>query len=157
MILQNNIMKKLFILALFGLALFSCSKDDDRDNNISDNTITESNSCELETLVSAEEYKNSLSDPLTINSLEIIDGCLKISFSAGGCGGDTWELELIDSGDILESYPPQRNVKLSLKNEELCKAYITKEVTFDISNLKVDGDRVQLNFLNSDKGILYEY
>ena len=87
----------------------------------------------------------------------INDNCLKINFSSGGCNGDTWELKLIDSEDILESYPPQRNLRLSLKNEELCEAYITKELTFDISNLQVDGNKVQLNLTNSDKNILYEY
>ncbi|MDC1539543.1 hypothetical protein N8480_02595 [Flavobacteriaceae bacterium] len=82
---------------------------------------------------------------------------MKINFSSSGCNGDTWELKLIDSEDILESNPPQRNLRLSLKNEELCEAYITKELTFDISNLQVDGNKVQLNLTNSDKNILHEY
>ena len=68
-----------------------------------------------------------------------------------------WELKLIDSEDILESNPPQRNLRLSLKNEESCLAYITKELTFDISNLQVNGNKVQLNLTNSDKNILYKY
>jgi len=82
---------------------------------------------------------------------------LKINFSSSGCNGDTWELKLIDSEDILESNPPQRNLRLSLKNEESCLAYITKELTFDISNLQVNGNKVQLNLTNSDKNILYKY
>ena len=82
---------------------------------------------------------------------------MKINFSSSGCNGDTWELKLIDSEDILESNPPQRNLRLSLKNEESCLAYITKELTFDISNLQVNGNKVQLNLTNSDKNILYKY
>ncbi|MCD6543736.1 MAG: hypothetical protein J7K34_04440 [Flavobacteriaceae bacterium] len=141
-------MKKLLILTLIGITILSCSNDDDNGN---------SNNCDFETLISAEQYTNAPSNPLTVNSLEIYDNCLKINFSSGGCNGDTWELKLIDSEDILESLPPQRNLRLSLKNEELCEAYITKELTFDISNLQVDGNQVQLNITNSDEIILYEY
>jgi len=141
-------MKKILILTLIGITILSCSKNDDNGN---------SSNCDFETLISAEQYANTPSDQLTVNRLEIDDNCLKINFSSGGCGGDTWELKLIDSGDILESLPPQRNLRLSLKNEELCEAYITKELTFDISNLQVNGDQVQLNITNSDEIILYEY
>lgn len=141
-------MKKILFLALIGLTILSCSKDDDNENPVN---------CDFETLISTEQYANAPSDQLTINSLAINDNCLKISFSSSGCNGDTWELKLIDSEDVLESYPPQRNLRLSLNNEELCEAYITKELTFDISNLQVDGNKVQLNLTNSDKNILYEY
>ena len=120
-------MKKILFLILVGLAVLSCSKDDDKENPIK---------CDLETLISTEQYTTAPSDQLTINSLSINDNCLKINFSSSGCNGDTWELKLIDSEDILESNPPQRNLRLSLKNEELCLAYITKELTFDISNLQ---------------------
>jgi hypothetical protein len=141
-------MKKILYLALIGLTILSCSKDD--------NNVHPAN-CDFETVKSTEQYANAPSDQLTINGLEINDNCLKINFSSGGCSGDTWELKLIDSEGILESNPPQRNLRLSLKNEELCGVYITKELTFDISNLKVDGNKVQLNLTNSDDIILYEY
>jgi len=113
--------------------------------------------CDFETVISTEQYANAPSDQLTINSLDINDNCLKINFSSVGCSGDTWVLKLIDSGDILESLPPQRNLRLSLKNEEECEAFITKELSFDISNLQVGGNQVQLNITNSDDEILYEY
>jgi hypothetical protein len=64
---------------------------------------------------------------------------------------------LIDSEAILESNPPQRNLRLSLKNEESCEAIINKEVSFDISKLQVDGKKVLLNIFNSSGQILYEY
>ena len=141
-------MKKILILTLIGLTILSCSNDDDNDNPVN---------CDFETVISAEQYANAPSDQLTINSLAINYNCLKINFSASGCSGDTWELKLIDSEDILESLPPQRNLRLSLNNEEPCEAYITKELTFDISNLQVEGTQVQLNITNSDENILYEY
>lgn len=141
-------MRKVLILILIGIAFFGCSSDDDNGNQ---------NNCDFGTIISAEQYTNAPADQLEINNLTINDNCLKINFSSGGCDGNTWELKLIDSGDIMESNPPQRNLRLSLKNEELCEAYITKELTFDISNLKVDGNKVQLNIINSDENILYEY
>ena len=132
----------------FWCIFWSCSKDDENPKPVG---------CGFEVAIDAQEYANAPSDQLTINGLEINNNCLKVNFSSGGCSGETWALKLIDSGDILESSPPQRNLRLSLKNEELCKAYITKELTFDISNLQVDGNIVQLNLTNSDLSILYKY
>lgn len=140
-------MKKILILISIGITILSCSNDD----------IENSNNCDFETIISAEQYGNAPSDQLSINSLEINGNCLKINFSSSGCSGDTWELKLIDSEAILESNPPQRVLRLSLKNEEACLAYITKELTFDISNLQVDGKKVQLNITNSEDNILYKY
>jgi len=141
-------MKKMLTLILIGITILSCSSDDDNGNQ---------NNCDIETIISSEQFVNAPNDQLEINSLDINDNCLKINFSSGGCDGNTWELKLIDSGDIIESNPPQRNLRLSLKNEELCEAYITKELTFDITNLRVDGNKVQLNIINSNENILYEY
>ncbi|SHI42972.1 hypothetical protein SAMN04487911_10244 [Arenibacter nanhaiticus] len=141
-------MKRILFLTIIVLTNLSCSNNDDHGKQ---------NNCDFEVMISAKHYVNAPSGRLTINSLEIIDHCLQINFSSGGCSGDTWELKLIDSEDILESFPPQRNLRLSLKNEELCEAYITKELTFDISNLQVEGNKVQLNITNSDQSIIYEY
>lgn len=140
-------MKKILTLILIGIAILSCSNDDNANQN----------NCDFKTIISGEQYVNAPDNQLVINSLDINDNCLKINFSSGGCEGNTWELKLIDSGDVMESNPPQRNLRLSLKNEELCEAYITKELTFDITNLKVNGNKVQLNIINSDENILYEY
>jgi hypothetical protein len=141
-------MKKILILTLIGITIFSCSKNDDNGN---------SSNCDFETLISAEQYANASFYQLTVDSLEIDNNCLKINFSSGGCNGETWEVKLIDSEAILESNPVQRNLKLSLNNGEACLAIVTKELTFDISNLQIDGNKVQLNITNSDKNILYEY
>ena len=136
------------MLILIGLTIWSCSNDDDGKNP---------ENCDSETVISSELYQNAPSDQLIISSLEIESDCLEIIFGAGGCDGRTWEIQLIDSGDILESNPPQRNLRLSLKDEELCEAFITRELTFDISNLQVDGNQVMLNIINSDDNLLYEY
>ena len=140
-------MKNLVLLAFISILLFSCSDGDDPDPS----------GCDLETVISQEQYRNAPSDELTINSLEIEGDCLKINFSASGCDGESWKIVLIDSGSILESDPPQRNLRFSLDNNELCEAFITRDLTFNIKNLRVEGGRVQLNLTNSDDQVLYEY
>jgi hypothetical protein len=57
----------------------------------------------------------------------------------------------------MESFPPKRNLRLSLKNDEDCQAYFVKEIAFDISELQTDGNQVILNITNGDDEILYSY
>lgn len=140
-------MKNLFLLALIPVFLLACTDGDEPDPN----------GCDLGTVISQELYRNSPSDEATINSLEIEGDCLKINFSASGCNGESWKITLIDSGSILESDPPQRNLRFSLENNELCEAFITRDLTFNIKNLRVEGGRVQLNLTNSGDQVLYEY
>jgi len=128
-------------------SLTSCKKHDD----------TKLSACNDKVIISADEYLNAPDDHLTINSIEIIGDCLIIDFGSSGCDGNTWQLKLIDEGVILESYPSQRNLRLSLKNEEVCDAYFTKEVSFDISQLQVEGDKVLLNIKGYEGQVLYEY
>lgn len=113
--------------------------------------------CDAQTIVSNDVFKKAPSDPLVINSLAINHHCLTVNFSAGGCNGDSWEVKLIDSEFVMESMPEQRKLLLSLKNEEMCEAYLTKELSFNISNLQTSGNSVVLRFENSDQSIVYEY
>ena len=138
--------KRILIGLVVVLGFIACNNDDDDSNN-----------CDQVTIVSSEQYETAPNDQLFINTLEINGDCLKINFSSSGCSGDTWILKLIDSENIMESNPPQRNLRLSLRNEEDCEALITKELTFDINELRVDGNQVLLNITNSDDQILYEY
>lgn len=137
----------IFIGLVINLLITSCEKDN--KCNIDD--------CDQQVLISNNQYHNAPNDQLEINSIELIDDCLKISFSSGGCSGDTWIVKLIDSENIMESAPPQRNMRLSLDNNEPCDAYISKEITFNIKSLQVDGGEVFLNIVNSEDQILYEY
>lgn len=139
-----NYKKIIGFIVIFGS--LACNSDD------SNNT----NSCDQLVIISSEQYDESNGN-LSINNIKIEEDCLRINFSSSGCSGDTWEVKLIDSEEILESDPPQRNLKVSLKNEELCQAVITKEITFGISELRVEGTKVLLNIKNSDDKLLYEY
>ena len=140
-------MKNLILLALIPILLLGCTNGDEPGPN----------GCDLGTVISQELYREAPSDEATINSLEIEGDCMRINFSASGCNGESWKITLIDSGSILESDPPQRNLRFSLDNNELCEAFITKNLTFNIKNLRVEGGRVQLNLTNSGDQVLYEY
>lgn len=107
-------------------------------------------------IISSTEFETAPSALLHIDNLKIEGDCLTIRFSSSGCSGGTWITKLIDAGRVAESDPCQRTLRLSLENREMCEAYITKEVSFNIKKLQINGDnKVLLNI--SDKQILYEY
>lgn len=136
------------VLIMTSFLLFtSCANDDD----------TNQTACDLETVVNASLFKTAPADPLWITELDIQGDCLNITFNAGGCDGSSWQLQLIDQATILESDPPQRFLRLSLKNEEPCEALITKKLNFDITTLQVDGNQVRLNIVNKNESVLYTY
>jgi len=138
-------------LMFLSLLLAVCSACEDPT------VVDPTSDCDALAIISSTDYLDAPIDQVTINSAVINGNCLQFNFSASGCSGDDWELTLIDSDAIMESSPPQRNVRLSLTNPELCEAYITKEMSFDISNLQVDGNAVYLNITNNDVQVLYEY
>ncbi len=139
------------MLILVGISGFnSCNNDtEDNINNVK-------SAYDQEVVVSSSEYKNAPNDPVLIAKMKITEDCLHISFGASGCDGSTWEVQLIDAGTIAESYPVQRTLRLSLKNNEDCTAALGKEMSFSIKSLQVAGEnKVSLNI--SGKHILYEY
>lgn len=133
------------VLSFICFQLLSCSKDDDLP--LADSAV----------LIDSNAYNSALSDQYVILSIKMDRDFLIIKFGASGCDGESWNVKLIDSGAVAESNPPQRYLMLSLENNEICHAGITKEFVFDISALRVDGNRVWLNFKNFEEGILYEY
>ena len=140
---------KLFFLFLISMIIISCNDDD---------KATNSAICEDSVIISKEQYVSAPADGLTINDVRIDNDCLHINFSASGCDGSSWKHKLLDSGDILESLPPQRNLRVSLDNNEDCDAYITKEISYDISDLQVEGEnQIALNFSGFEQKVVYEY
>ena len=140
-------LKLLFEIIIIGLSSTSCDKENDNLSTVCDQSV----------IISKDKYSTAPSDQLSIISAELNDDCLKINFASSGCNGSSWEVKLIDSGVILYSDPPQRNLRLSLKNQELCDASIGKEITFDVKKLQLSGNKVLLNIINSENPILYEY
>ena len=59
----------------------ACNNDDDNSDN-----------CNKVVITSSELYTNAPADQMTINSLDLNENCLNISFSSSGCDGSTWEV-----------------------------------------------------------------
>lgn len=133
------------VLSFFCFQLLSCSKDDDLP--LADSAV----------LIDSEAYNSAISDNYTIRSVKINGDFLTIKFSASGCDGTNWIVKLIDSGSVAYSNPPQRLLVLSLENNEICQAVITKELNFNISNLRVGSSSVWLNLKKYGEPILYQY
>jgi len=116
--------------------------------------------CDKDVIVDATEFENAPNDHVAIIDMKIVDNCLKLKFSASGCDGSSWNVELIGWGNYDKSYPPQTTLRLSLDSKEDCHAVITKEVSFNLEPLveyfRLHGtNKLYLNI--SGKGILYEY
>ncbi len=115
-------------------------------------------SCGGKAVIDGDLFANAPSDDLVINTVELNGNCLTMNYSASGCDGASWELKLIGSMATTRSIPPQRPIRLSLKNEELCEAFITREVRFDISDFQIEGmQKVVLNIEGYNSQIVYEY
>jgi len=98
------------------------------------------NDCDQDVIISESEFESAPDDPFSIIDLNIVDNCLKIKFSASGCSGNTWIVKLIDSEWIYQSLPPLRALRLSIENKEMCDALITKEISFNIESLQLEGN-----------------
>ena len=145
---MTNFFQLVLLTAINGLLFISC------DSNLVAECF---DVCCMHVHVSADDYQNSPDDELEVIDVQLEGDCLLITFSAGGCDGNSWKFKLIDSEEIKESNPPQRNLRLSLENEELCKAIVTKSIAYNVSSLRIDVDKIKLNITNSGDQILYEY
>ena len=140
----ENIVKSTLIV-LISLCLNSCQEEIIVDP------------CTQKLLIGNEIYDNYPDDQLTILDVSLVGDCLHINFGASGCSGSSWIVELVGMEEMLDSDPPQRLIRLSLKNNEICEAYILKSVTFDITPSRVSGNEIILTLNGWDTNILYEY
>ena len=146
-----------FISCFLLLALFlisACEEDNSDDMNalpqICDRIIQSNEAI----------FTDITTDAVQITNAVITDDCLELEISASGCDGSTWEVELVDSGAVDESSPPQRDLKLSLINVEECDAVITLSFTFDLRNLRIPDDPVRqviLNLQDWNSPLTYNY
>jgi hypothetical protein len=136
------------LLICFGLVCFlsSCDKEDEVIDLGNENAL----------IVSESVFQNAPNDPFSLHNVKIDGDILTIKISASGCDGGRWKVNIITLKGYAKSNPPQRDLRISFENNEDCLAYIGKEFSFNIKNLRVEGtNRVWLNILGS--GILYEY
>ncbi len=109
-------------------------------------------SCDKVTLVDNALFNETEASPF-INA-EITGNCISISFAhAPECSDRINNVNLIDSGNILESFPVQRNLKFNItlfqeataSQNLLCDALQISTTSFDISNLAAPNEVVILN------------
>lgn len=111
-----------------------------------------------ELIIDKQKFDAVKTDNYNILNATVENDILTIEISSGGCSGDSWIVNLIDSEDIMESVPPQRNLRLSLTNEELCLAIVVKKIQFNISELRISQiSQVNLNLEKWNKTISYNY
>ena len=103
-----------------------------------------------------DENSAIISDPFQVTSAIINGNCLEIEVGAGGCDGDSWEGKLFVFPLVAESLPPQVTVEFSLRDEELCEAYIRRIFSFDLSELYNISESVIVNLRGWDGTLLLE-
>jgi len=141
------------VILLFSFLLFTagaCHKCDD---------CKPRTECDQITIVDAGLFDTAPDDGLAIQGVELQGDCLAITFSSSGCDGSRWVTKLIDSEAVLESFPVQRVLRLSLQNDEECDAVITRTLSFDLRPVQLEAyDRIILNIDGYEgERILYTY
>jgi|GEM_PF-4008650 len=109
--------------------------------------------------------ENNITDKITnahasIVDHEIVDDCLKVTLTVGGCDDDhIHDIDLITTGEINESLPVQIPFYFRDNNPQSCQAIVTLKREFDLSRIRselgVEGD-ARLIFQLSQQEILYE-
>ena len=139
-------MKNMFLILSIFFLITGCSEEETKQQEKCNAVIIDSN-----------QFNNSQSDPFNFISLNFENECLKIKTRYGG-GCEEVSAKLIDSGDVFESNPVRRNLRIVFTDNDECEALIEKNFYFNISNIQVDSERkVLLNFQGSDLTYLYEY
>ena len=139
------------LLILCSIILSSCNKS---DAVAVDPPLPE---CDNSAIVDADLYQNGPADEYFFQSALIDGNCLKMTVRYGG-GCEDVVFQLIDSGAIMESFPIQRNIRLSLEDNDNCEALVTQELSFDLTPLQVEGNsKVILNLQGSQDNLTYNY
>lgn len=103
--------------------------------------------------VTGRSYTDSVSDPFQIAKASIEGKNLLVTVQYGGGCGDV-EFNLVWDGSKSAGLPTRIPMRLHLRDRDYCKAYVTKELCFDISGanggydfqLELEGSADTLNF-----------
>ena len=144
---------KLFtsLMIICSILLSGCNKSENVNN---DSPLPE---CDISVVVDADLYQNAPADEFYFQSVTIDDNCLKISVQYGG-GCEDVIFQLFDASSILKSLPLQRNIRLSLEDNDFCEALITKKLDYDLMPLQVEGyAKIILNLQGFEGNLVYNY
>lgn len=142
-------MKKL-ILTLFILGFFlGCTEDDNNEPNNSN--------CDQEIIINDSLFSNAPNDDFDFVNVEINGDCLEITIRYGGGCGDV-ELKLIAPEVFIYTNPPQKDIRLSFKDDDDCKALIQKKISFDLTPIRtIIVNKVLLNLTGWNDQLIYNY
>jgi len=123
----------------------------------SQNMPDANSNCESSTIVDSDQFMNAPSDPFFFRKVIINGDCLEIELQYGGGCGDT-EFQLVGAEEVMESFPEQRNIRLSFKDEDNCEALVTKTLSYDLTSTRVgDSGTVILRLQEWEEGLEYNY
>ena len=109
--------------------------------------------CDKGAVISSSLYKELKASPIA--SLNIEGNCLTITFNILSTQDPIKDVDLIDSGEILESFPVQRKLKFSVEESLTKPTTILATTSFNISNLAKKGETVLLNIDGYNDSIKY--
>lgn len=112
--------------------------------------------CEKPTIISEPLYNTAKST--NIIKAQIIENCLELTFSILSTQDRLKDVNLIDSGAILESAPIQRKLKLVVTENLTKPTSVEVSTSFDISNLVAwdYDDEIILNIEGLEKSLRYK-
>ncbi len=113
--------------------------------------------CEESVIVDKDLFAHAPDDEFVLSQAAIDGDCLNLTIGYGG-GCDEVTLKLIDAEAVLQSQPVQRKIRLSLEDHDHCEAFLTRELSFDLTPLRISNDtQVSLQLQGWDKALLYTY
>lgn len=108
-------------------------------------------------LIDSDVYREADSDNFHLEEAEITGDSLKVRIRYGG-GCEEVKLQLVGLEEILDSDPPQRNIRLLFEDNDPCEALVAETFYFDLVPGRVNGsDRVRLILPDWDEPLWYVY
>lgn len=140
----------IYMFLLIGFfAIVSCSKTN------SDDPTNES--CPTKAIESESQYNSQTDEPFIIDTAFIDDQCLFVNIEHGG-GCEDLTYILVDRGDVAESYPVQRWIKLLIEGTDPCDAIVKQNLSFDLTPIQASGEDISTLHLEGwDAPLVHEY
>lgn len=92
---------------------------------------------------------------IKIRQAKLVGHCLEVEFSYSGCEREN-PVKLCDLGRIGELIPAQQNLRLWVSHAGFCQMYVTRNVSFDLTPLRVShGAMVSIHLEGWDEEIGY--
>ena len=98
------------------------------------------NDCQKYIELNQSKSDSLKNDPITLTDVAIVGDCLKLTLQyGGGCKEHQFDLALILPESNTPPFSPPTFELRHNANNDLCKALITKEYSFDISGIQETG------------------